>query len=189
MFCFTRSVNVFSQYFTSKQGKNKPNDQSLLLGDAEILRWFLLPSEADAFLRKGTRDGYPKVPPFTPLRRCYHGAMKVLGEEHDNEEEDSKSEQKCTTDFNVKLEQMKEKLDTEIYIETEDKDICESETAKDSDGSELENEVVTNCSTENSPDIKRTDRVKFHNPPRHVFNLVVKVCGQNLELRLPVQVV
>ena len=148
----------------------------MLLGDAEILRWFLLPSEADVFLRKETHDGYPKVPPFTPLRRCYHGKMKVSGEDTEHrKEENRKCEQKYSIGCKVEVEiceqnEIKEKLEIDKSIETEDNDICESEKNKDSHETPLENKLVKTFSTENCSGIK------FHNPSRHMFNLVVKVC-------------
>lgn len=144
-----------------------------MLGDAERLRWFLLPSEADVFLRRETHDGYPRVPSFTPLRRCYHGEMKVSGEdsEHDRKE-DQVSTTGCKGEVEM-CEEIKEKLETDKCTEARDNDICDPEENKEVS---LENEVVTKCSTENCSGIKRTEGLKFHNPPRHVFNLVVKVC-------------
>lgn len=169
--------------FILSQGKNKPNDQSLLLGDAERLRWFLLPSEAHVFLRGEKRDGYPRVPPFTPLRRSYYGEMKDEVTEHNDEGENRECEQKNCSGFTDEIEmceekRVKEKSESEECNETIDNDIRNSEVDKNSrEGSlELENNVVMKCSTEDCRSIKQNQHVKFHNPPRHVFNLTVKVC-------------
>ena len=154
----------------------------MLLGDAERLRWFLLPSEAHAFLRGETRDGYPRIPPFTPLRRCYYGKSNVNSSEvveADDKGENNKCEQEnnrsCCEDKNETSEG-KHEFEAEKCDDTADFDVCKSEH-KNTREVFHGNDGDMRCSTEDSCGIKQNQRVRFHNPPRHVFNLTVKVCS------------
>lgn len=195
------------------------NDQSLLLGDAEKLRWFLLPSEAQSFIRGETADCYPKVPPFTPIRRSYLG--NNITSVPQNKLDCSANVEGNPISFkdlvnNMQKTQIKNNKDSEtnqtVYSSDEGlsndridenklimKNISDGQISlREFEGiSATYNTDETTLPTKNlchttlekksreTPSfskskngqtiVKQEWKVKFHNPPRHVFNLVVKV--------------
>ena len=179
----------FFSYFSFLyfQGRKKPSDQSLFLGDAEKFRCFLLPSEADAFLRGETLKGYPKLPPFTPFYRCYQG--KHVANEIEKQKTDLAGVHKnedtgdISNDNDISATDL-EGMDTKNVIMSHQKclnnvedDLCSLTNDTDGEPSFEKNlQNSTKCPNVTPLSNNRQKRnLKFRNPPRHVFNLVVKV--------------
>ena len=144
-----------------------------------------MPSEAHAFLREEAGEGYPRIPPFTPLQRCYSGEKKLPGKvsKYDNEGENSESDEQmnysgCTNENkSYQLRHTTATLESEEYKTTKDDNtLCMIDMDKKDDTIPLENNDKIECSSKDVDSIKQNQCIKFYNPPRHVFNLAVKVC-------------
>ena len=100
--------------------------------------------------------------------------------EHDDDEENNKCEQDSCFGCKDKIEISDEKdvrLEAEKCDDAADFGVCKSKGRNTCEVfQKRENNVDMKCSTDDSYGIKKTQHVRFHNPPRHVFNLAVKVC-------------
>ncbi|XP_028397517.1 uncharacterized protein LOC114521315 isoform X2 [Dendronephthya gigantea] len=181
--CLTTAMEIFKKAAVVK-GQNTPNDQSLLLGDAERLRWFLLPSEAYAFLREETRHGYPKIPPFSPRRRCYHGEMGAsnnISKHIDEVLENTECERENCSDCKNVVDIYKGKHDKE-RVKSEESNLTPENSACNSlvnnreilESRHDDKDVSDSAENEKTEHCFHNLQVKFYNPPRHVFNLTVK---------------
>lgn len=142
------------------------------------------------FLRGEKRDGYPRLAPFSPLHRCYHGEVtehndqqKFSGHQVDTEE----SEEKRGCFIDGKCVVKKCSIDKDKCTMT-----CKGQCAKENsdswqghgtvdfakNGQTLSTEldkILIKYPTDVCRNARQNQRVKFHNPPRVVFNLAVKV--------------